>query len=212
MKLSVIAGSRTLHCRSRNQRVCENIQGFVEIRSCMLGRHARAKTDSMLRYGRIIHRRNPKTASPKFMPSPIHALSIPDDDWHHICCRRAGVQSEISELRVEIIGVLPKLLAQFRLTGAELQRFENRRDHHWWQRTRVNVRMRVETQVLQCLLRTCNKAAQRAERFRECPINEWDALFYAKMLSRSTTMLSACQHRVRFINKNARIVRLCHSY
>src|SRR6266576_4327429 len=206
----IFASGGLLLSQRRNQRVRKNVQGLVKVGPCVFGGHAGAKTDSILRYSRIIHRRNPKTAPPKFMPQPIHALSISNDNGHHIRCRCSGVEPEGIKLRMEIIGVLPKLRTQFRLAGAELQCFQNGRDHHRWQRTGINVRMRVETQVLQCLLRTSNKASERAESFGERPIDEWDAFFYTKMLSGSTTMFAACQCRVRFINKNARAVRLCY--
>src|SRR5438552_5918882 len=151
MELSAIADSRAPQCR-RNQRIRENVQGFVQIRTCMLGGHARAETDSILWYGRIIHRGNPWTASAKFMPNPVHALAISYDDWHYVRCRCSGVETQAFKLRLEIIGVFPKLGTQFRLTGAELQRLENGRDHHGRKRTGVNIRVRVEAQILQRLL------------------------------------------------------------
>src|SRR5437870_10547918 len=177
----------------------------------MLGGYAGTETDSILRHSRIIHRRNPKTTPPKFMPKPIHPLSIADDDRHHIGCRCSAIESKASKLRVELISVFPKLRTQFRLTGAELQRLQNGRDHYWRQCTGVNIRMRIETQVLQRLFRARHKTSQRAERFRERSIKERDAIFYAKPLSRSTAMLAACQHGVRFVNENARTMRLRYS-
>src|SRR5207249_7917457 len=105
------------------------------------------------------------------------------------------------KLRVKVIGVFPKLRTQFRLTGAELQRLQNGRDHYRRQCTGVNIRMRIETQVLQRLFRARNKTSQRAERLGERSIKERDAIFYAKLLSRSTAMLAACQHGVRFVNE-----------
>src|SRR6266571_2424753 len=174
----------------------------------MLGGHAGTETDSILRHSRIIHRSNPKTAPAKFMPQPIHAPSITDDNGHHIRCRCSSVEAEALKLRVKVIGVFPKLRAEFRLTGAELERFQNGRDHHWRKRTGVNIRMRVETQILQCLLRARDKAAQRAECFGERSINERDAIFHAEVLGCSSTMFAAAQHGVRFINENARAMRL----
>src|SRR5437667_6057637 len=192
----------------RNERVGENVQGLVQVRARMLGGHARAKTDSSWRHSRIIHRRDPETAAAKFMPKPIHALSITNDDGHYVGCRSSGIESKASKLRVEVIGVFPKLHPQFRLTGAEFQCFQNGRNHHRRQRTGVNIRMRIETQILQCLLRTRDKASQRSERFGECSINERDAIFDAKLLSRTTAMVAACQHGVRFVNENTCAMRL----
>src|SRR5437667_12797414 len=174
----------------------------------MLGGYAGTETDSILRHSRIIHRRNPKTTPPKFMPKPIHPLSIADDDRHHIGCRCSAIESKASKLRVEVIGVFPKLRAQFRLTGAELERLQNGRNHHRRQRTGVNIRMRIETQVLQRLFRARNKTSQRAERLGERSIKERDAIFYAKLLSRSTAMLAACQHGVRFVTETTGAMRL----
>src|SRR4029077_3991085 len=191
MKLNAIAGSRALHCR-RDQRVCENIESFVKIGPRVLGGHAGTETNPILRDGGIIDRRHPKTAPPQFMPQPIHALAIADDDRHHVRGRRSAVESQALKLRMEIIGVLPKLGAKFRLTRAELQCLENCRDHHRRQSAGINVRMCIETQILQSLFRPRDEASQRAESFRERPVNEWDAFFYAKLLSRATTMLAAC--------------------
>src|ERR1043166_6747668 len=174
----------------------------------MFGGHARAETDSILRHSRIIHRRNPKTASPKFMPKAIHALSVTDDDRHHIGCRCSAIESKDSKLRVKVIGVFPKLRAQFRLAGAEFERFENCCNHHGRQRTRINIWMGIEPQVLQRLLRARDKTSQRAEGFGKRPVNERDAIFYAKLLSRSTAMLAAGQHGMRFVNENARTMGL----
>src|SRR6266446_9864987 len=101
----------------------------------MLGGHAGTETDSILRYGRIIHRCDPKTAPPKFVSEPIHAFSITDDNGHHVGCRCSGIETEPLELCVEVIGVFPKLRTQFWLTGAELQRLQNGRDHYRRQRT-----------------------------------------------------------------------------
>src|SRR6266542_2877000 len=42
----------------------------------------------------------------------------------------------------------------------------------------------------------------------ECSVKERDAIFYAKLLSRSTAMLAACQHRVGFVNENTGAMRL----
>ncbi len=57
------------------------------------------------------------------MPEPIHAFPITNDNGHHIGRRFSSIQSKSSELRVEVIGVLPKLGPQFRLPGTQLQRF-----------------------------------------------------------------------------------------
>src|SRR5215471_8381780 len=175
----------------------------------MLRGYTCAEADPILRHRGIIHGRNPKPASSEFVPKPIHALSISDNDKHHIRYRCAGIEPEAFKLRVKVIGILPKLRTQFWLTCAELQRFENGCDHHRRQRTRVNIRMRVETQILQRLLRTGYEPSERAESFGEGPINKRDAIFHPEVLRRPAAMLAASQHRVCFINKNARAVRPC---
>src|SRR5438045_9686742 len=100
----------------------------------------------------------------KLKAQSIHSIAITDDNMHHISSRCSSVEAEALKLRVKVIGVFPKLCAQFGLTGAELERLQKGRDHHWRQRTGVNIRMRVETQISQCLLRSRDKPAKRAER------------------------------------------------
>src|ERR1043166_2009615 len=173
----------------------------------MLGGHARTKTDSILRHSRVIHRRNPKTAPAKFMPQLIHATAIADDDGHDISCGCSGVEAQALKLRVKVMGIFPELHAQFWLTGAELERLQGRRDPPWRQRAGVNIRMRVETQILQRLLRARDKATQRPERFGERSIHEWNAIFHATVLSRPSAAFAAAKHGVRFINENTGTVR-----
>ena len=67
--------------------------------------------------------------------------------------------------------------------------------------------MRVETQILQCLLRARDKAAQRAERFGERSIDERNAIFHAEVLGRSSTMFAAAEHGMRFVNENTGTMR-----
>src|ERR1700758_4732218 len=112
----------------------------------MLGGYTRTKTNSVLRDSRVIYRRNPEAAPPKFMPQPIHASAITNDDRHHISRRRSGVEAEALKLRVKVIGIFPKLHTQLRLTCADLEGLQNGRNHHRRQRTGVNIGMRVETQ------------------------------------------------------------------
>ncbi len=69
--------------------------------------------------------------------------------------------------------------------------------------------MRVEAEILQRLLGTGNETSQCSEGLGERPINERDALFHPKLLSRSTTVLATCQHGMRFIDERARAVRFC---
>src|SRR5215831_554808 len=68
--------------------------------------------------------------------------------------------------------------------------------------------MRVETQILQCLLRARDKAAQRAERFGERSVDKRDTIFHAEVLGCSSTIFAAAQYGVRFVNENAGVMRL----
>src|SRR5207249_4033650 len=154
----------------------------------MHGGYARTEANPALRHSRIIHWCNPKTTPPQFVTEPIHALTIGDDDGHHVSCRFSGVEAQASKLRMEVIGILPKLRTQFRLGGAEFERLENGRDHHRRQRTRVDIRMRVEPQILQCLFRTGDEASQRAKSLRESSIKQRDAVFDAKLLGCPATV------------------------
>src|SRR5438132_9362666 len=133
----------------------------------MFGGHASPEANSILRYGRVIHRRDPETASPQFMTNPIHPLPIADNNRHYVSCRCPGVDPEIAKLRVEVVSVFPKLHTQFWLARAELERFENCRDHNGRQRARVNVRMCVKTQILQRFFRTGDESSQGTKRLGE---------------------------------------------
>src|SRR4029453_1655348 len=114
----------------RNESVLENIQRLIQIRAGVFGCDTRAETDPILRDSRVIHRRDPKTAAPYFVTEPIHELAITNHNRHHKSCRCSGVQSELLELSVEVIRVLPKFNAQFGLARAEFKRFENCRNDH----------------------------------------------------------------------------------
>src|SRR4051794_38242313 len=143
----------------RLERLLENIQGFVQVGTRMLRGHAGAKTNLVLRHCRIINRGNPEPASPEFMSHPIHAFAIPDDDRHHVGRRSARIQAELPQLLMEIIRVLPEPGAQLRFANADLERFQNRRDHDRWQGTRVNVWVRVKPEILKSFSRPRDKTA-----------------------------------------------------
>src|SRR6516225_9933191 len=165
MSLPAETSSRALLLQQRrNESVLENIQRFVQIRTGVFGCDTRAETDSILRDSRVIHRRNPKTAAPQLVAEPVHQLAVPNHNWHHVSCRCSRVEPELVELSVEVIGVFPKFPAQFGLTRPEFQRFKNCRDDDRRQRTRIYVRMRVKTQILQRFLGTRDETAQRSER------------------------------------------------
>src|ERR1700738_4813990 len=68
--------------------------------------------------------------------------------------------------------------------------------------------MRVKSQVLQRLLRTGEKSAQCSERFRKRAIDNRNPVLDLKFLRSATPVLTARQHRVRFVNKCAGTMRL----
>ena len=137
--------------RCRRQSVFENVERFVQVRAGMLGRHASAEADPMLRHGWIIDRRHPKPALSQFMPEPIHAFPVANDYRHHVRCRCSGVDAETMKLRMKVIRIFPEPPAQFWLTCPELERFQNRRYYNRRKRARINIRVRVKTKVLQCV-------------------------------------------------------------
>ena len=69
--------------------------------------------------------------------------------------------------------------------------------------------MRIETQILQRFLRTGDEASERSESFGERAIDEWNAIFHTKLLSRAATMFTTSQHGVGFVNEDTRAVTLC---
>ena len=96
----------------------------------MFGSDARAETDSILRHRWIIHRRDPKTAPPQLVAEPIHAPPITDDNGHHVSCGCSGIEPELVQLGIEVIGVFPKFRAQLRVAYGKFQCFQNRRNHY----------------------------------------------------------------------------------
>src|SRR5262249_11068068 len=97
------------------------------------------------------------------MGEPVHAFSIADYNRHHIRIGIARINAEAVKLLAKVIRIFPKPLSQFRSCGSELERLGNSRDHHRGQRARVNIRMRIETQVLQSLARAGDESSERAE-------------------------------------------------
>src|SRR5262249_4230654 len=166
MSLPAETSSRALLLQQRwNESVLENIQRLIQIRASVFSCDTRAETDPILRDSRVVHGRNPKTAAPQLMTKPVHQLAITDHDRHYVSRRSSSVESELVELSVKVIGVLPKFRAQFELARPEFQRFENCRDDNRRQRTRIDIWMGIKTKVLQRLLRAGHETAQRAKRF-----------------------------------------------
>src|SRR6516162_904473 len=70
--------------------------------------------------------------------------------------------------------------------------------------------MRIKAEILQRLLRTGDKPAQRAERFGKCSVDERRAIFDTKFFGRAATVFATAKNGVRFIDEDACAVRLSH--
>ena len=68
--------------------------------------------------------------------------------------------------------------------------------------------MRIETQILQRLPGAGDKSAERAEGFRESSVSQADAILDSKLFRRAATVLAAGEDGMRFIDEDARPVRL----
>ena len=98
------------------------------------------------------------------MTEAIHSLPIADHDRHDVSCRCSGVEAELAQFFVKVIGVFPQDLPQSgSLANGNLRRFEETGDDDRRQRTRINVRMRIKSQILQGLFRAGHKTAERSE-------------------------------------------------
>src|SRR5207302_3890089 len=93
--------------RRGDERVLKDIQSFVEVGAGVFRGDAGAEANSIVRDSRIIDRCNPKSTPTQFVTEPIHAFPITNDDWHHVGCRCSGVDAELAQFFVKVIGVLP---------------------------------------------------------------------------------------------------------
>ena len=71
--------------------------------------------------------------------------------------------------------------------------------------------MRIKAEILQRLLRTGDKPAQRAERLGKCSVDERRAIFDAEFFGRAAPVFATAKNGVRFIDEDARAVRLRES-
>src|SRR5207237_8426700 len=131
----------------------------------MIGWYASAETNLILRDRRIINRRNPQPATPQLVTQPIHSFTVADHDRHDVGCRSSGIDSELAQFFMEIMRVLPKPRPQFGLLSSNLERFENRGHDNRRQRARVNIWVRIKSEVTQRFLRPGDKSAERAKSF-----------------------------------------------
>src|SRR5437763_13740939 len=99
------------------------------------------------------------------MTQSIHSFTVADHDRHDVSCRSSGIDSELAQFFMEIMRVLPKPRPQFRLSSSNLERFENCGDDNRRQSARVNIRVRIKSEVTQCFLRARDKSAERAKSF-----------------------------------------------
>src|ERR1700730_14400536 len=176
----------------------------------MFGGHAGAETNSIQRNGRVIDRSDPKTATAQFVTKAIHAFTLTDHDRHDERGRCSSIDAEPSQLRMKIVGIVPKLSSQLRLFGSNLEGLDYRGHYHGRQRTRVHIWMCVIAQILNCLRRTRYETAKRSEGLGKCAVNKGDLVFHFKLLSRTATVLTTAQHRMRFIDENAGVMSLGH--
>src|SRR5207253_9658199 len=133
---------------SRSERVFENIKRFVQIGAGMPGSHASTEANAIQWNGRIIHRRDPETTRAQFVTKPVHALALTDNNWHNISGRSSGIDAETAQLRMKIIGIVPKLFSQLRLLCSNLQCLDYRGHNHRWKGTGVDIGVSVEAQIL----------------------------------------------------------------
>src|SRR3984893_14009651 len=113
----------------------------------MFGGHAGAETNSIQRNGRVIDRSDPKTATAQFVTKAIHAFALTDHDRHNVRCRCSSIDAEPSQLRMKIVAIVPKLSSQLRLFCSNLERLNYRGHYHGRQRTGVDIRMCVISQI-----------------------------------------------------------------
>src|SRR5438270_12488290 len=104
----------------------------------MFGCHTSAEANPILWHGRIIHWRTPKTTSSQFMTESIHSFSIPNYNRHDVAGRCPCIDTESTQLGVEIIGVFPKLCSYFRLANPDLKSFQNRCDYYRRKSARID--------------------------------------------------------------------------
>src|SRR5207248_11781673 len=97
------------------------------------------------------------------MTQPIHSLSVPDHDRHDVSCRSSGIDSELAQFFMEIMRVLPKPRPQFRLSSSNPEPLEYCGDDNRRQRARLNIRVRIKSEVTLCFLRARDKSAQRTK-------------------------------------------------
>src|SRR5207244_11660219 len=95
-----------LQC-SRSQGVLEDVERIVEISASVISSHTSAEANPVLRDSRIIHWRHPQTAPSVLVTKSIHSFSIADYNRHDVSGRCACIDTETSQLGMEVIGVFP---------------------------------------------------------------------------------------------------------
>src|ERR1700730_5311454 len=91
----------------------------------MLGSDASTKANFVLRDGRVINGRNPKTAATQLVTEAIHSFAVSDHDRHDVSSRCTGIDSKLAKFLMKIIRVLPKFSPQGRtVSDRNFQSFE----------------------------------------------------------------------------------------
>src|SRR3977135_312437 len=110
---------------------------------------AGTETDPVLRHRRIINRRDPKAPLAKFVSQSIHALAIPNHQWHDVSFRRSSIDAKLGQLLVKVIRICPEPCAQLWAAGAQFERLQDGGDDDRWERAGVDVGMRVKAEVVE---------------------------------------------------------------
>src|SRR6476646_4293955 len=127
--------SGVLRDQARHERVLENVERFIQVRTGMERRDTGTKANPILRNRWIIHRSDPEPAAAQFMTEAVHSLAVTDHKRHHVSSRVPSIDAEPPELLVEIIGILPQLPAQSRLARSDFEGFQNGGHDHGWKGT-----------------------------------------------------------------------------
>ena len=82
-----------LHLR-RDERIREDVQRLVQIRTRVIRSNAGTETNPIFGDGRIIDWGNPKTAAAKIVAQPAHPVAIADHKRHNISGRLTRIDPE----------------------------------------------------------------------------------------------------------------------
>src|SRR6476659_10003626 len=90
--------SGVLRDQARHERVLENVERFIQVRTGMQRRDTGTKANSILRNRWIIHRSDPEPSAAQFMTEAVHSLAVTDHERHHVSSRVPRIDAEPPEL------------------------------------------------------------------------------------------------------------------